>query len=752
MQCLTELSEMWSNQDLSETKTMLEPSKKSDYWIVGIALIIFFTSGILIGRYGTSHDSQHVLDVKQLVIDQISTDQISSNLRYLTSTPHVAGTAQDLLQAEWMRDRFLEAGLDEAKTVPYDVLLSYPLPGVMNKVSLIDDNGRINYTTAGRQPPLGSPEEYSEDIMHNFNAFSASGVVEGNVVYVHYGRKKDYEFLLSRGINVSGHIALIRLGVIFRGSKVELAERYGAIGAILFSDRIEKTSQDRNFTYPDSWWMPGTGAEYGHVGRLRGGDLLTPYYPAIESAFRINEDNHPGLPKIPVLAIGYEEAEVILRHISPENPAPTKWGGKMDAPYNIGPNLRYPGWKIRLDVSIANERRTTFNTIGILKGSVEDDRYVLLGNHRDAWTFGALDPSSGTASMIEIARVFGNIKREQNWRPRRTIVFCSWGAHEYGLVGSYEWTQQHAKVLNQRAVAYLNVDTAVSGNRTLFGNAFPTLKHLLVDTAKLIPNPNVNEVKFGRKTVFDTWITQSRDREIVDQPSVGNLGGGSDFEGFSYVVGIPAVDFGYMTNGAYPTRYSLYDSYHLASNIVDRGFVHHQAVARMWAVMAITLSDSTVLPFDILAYASYLNQSLSLLQSRYGGVLLQNGVSLKHVRVSLDHFVFAVKNFNNNVLKNVDHSDIMAVRRINDKLMYLERFFIDPKGLPEHPETNHIVFSTSTSDSHTFSSFAGLVDLIVKVGNNTEVDDPDTWIKIRHHLSVVAFLIGEAGRSLNGDF
>lgn len=92
----------------------------------------------------------------------------------------------------------------------------------------------------------------------------------------------------------------------------------------------------------------------------------------VESAFRINEDNHPGLPKIPVLAIGYEEAEVILRHISPENPAPTKWGGKMDAPYNIGPNLRYPGWKVRLDVSIANERRTTFNTIGILKGSVED--------------------------------------------------------------------------------------------------------------------------------------------------------------------------------------------------------------------------------------------------------------------------------------------------------------------------------------------------------------------------------------------
>ena len=50
------------------------------------------------------------------------------------------------------------------------------------------------------------------------------------------------------------------------------------------------------------------------------------------------------------------------------------------------------------------------------------------------------------------------------WRPRRTIVFCSWGAKEYGLIGSYEWIQQYAEVLSQRVVAYLNVDTAVSGN------------------------------------------------------------------------------------------------------------------------------------------------------------------------------------------------------------------------------------------------------------------------------------------------
>ena len=40
------------------------------------------------------------------------------------------------------------------------------------------------------------------------------------------------------------------------------------------------------------------------------------------------------------------------------------------------------------------------------------DRYVMLGNHRDAWVFGALDPLSGTAAMMEISRVLGNMLKK----------------------------------------------------------------------------------------------------------------------------------------------------------------------------------------------------------------------------------------------------------------------------------------------------------------------------------------------------
>ena len=143
-----------------------------------------------------------MLDVKSLLIDEISADQISENLKYyitilkilfsvmsiifliyhvnrhLTSVPHVAGTDQDLIQAEWVRDRFLEAGLDEAQTVPYDVLLSYPRPGVVNTVELIDETNRVNFTTQGRQPALGTPQVSYDKVFANFNAYSGKGVVE----------------------------------------------------------------------------------------------------------------------------------------------------------------------------------------------------------------------------------------------------------------------------------------------------------------------------------------------------------------------------------------------------------------------------------------------------------------------------------------------------------------------------------------------------------------------------------------------
>ena len=59
-----------------------------------------------------------------------------------------------------------------------------------------------------------------------------------------------------------------------------IAARWGAIGVILFTDPKDKAVEGRNFTFPDSWWLPGMGVESGSL-YVVDGDPLTPAYPAI---------------------------------------------------------------------------------------------------------------------------------------------------------------------------------------------------------------------------------------------------------------------------------------------------------------------------------------------------------------------------------------------------------------------------------------------------------------------------------------
>merc|ERR1712016_19924 len=64
--------------------------------------------------------------------------------------------------------------------------------------------------------------------------------------------------------------------------------------------------------------------------------------------------------------------------------------------------------------------------------------------------------------MIMMVRSFGKLKNE-GWRPRRTIIFASWEAEEYGLEGSYEGVYQHLTKVMHRTVGMVNTDICVSG-------------------------------------------------------------------------------------------------------------------------------------------------------------------------------------------------------------------------------------------------------------------------------------------------
>jgi N-acetylated-alpha-linked acidic dipeptidase len=65
----------------------------------------------------------------------------------------------------------------------------------------------------------------------------------------------------------------------------------------------------------------------------------------------------------------------------------------------------------------------------------------ILGNHRDAWIFGAGDPSSGTSTIHDVVKAFGVLRR-QGWKPARTIMIASWDAEEVrrALLRDFAWS------------------------------------------------------------------------------------------------------------------------------------------------------------------------------------------------------------------------------------------------------------------------------------------------------------------------
>ncbi|RVW25071.1 putative glutamate carboxypeptidase AMP1 [Vitis vinifera] len=239
---------------------------------------------------------------------------------------------------------------------------------------------------------------------------------------------------------------------------------------------------------------------------------------------------------------------------------------------------------------------TIHNVFAVIRGSEEPDRYVLLGNHRDAWTYGAVDPNSGTAVLLDIARRYALMMR-QGWQPRRTIVLCSWDAEEFGMIGSTEWVEQNLLNLGSKVVAYLNVDCAVQGPG-FFAGATPQLDNLLIEVAKKVQDPDSESM-----TIYDNWMITNKVINIQRLSGVD-----SDFSPLLQHAGVPSVDLYYGRD--FPVYYTAFDSYNWMTNHGDPLFQHHVAVSGVWGLLALHLADDPILPFN---YVSYTEQLWELL-------------------------------------------------------------------------------------------------------------------------------------------
>ncbi|KAH7443677.1 hypothetical protein KP509_02G045700 [Ceratopteris richardii] len=468
---------------------------------------------------GESNFSDH----HQHFVQSASTSSAVHHLKELTKLPHVAGSVEDMATAAYVKQAFERYGLKTSST-DYEVLLSYPLERSL--VVLYPNGSHVSLSLQEKPPNMDHNITFAEAIAP-FHAYAPSGNATAEVVYVNYGRQEDYAKLEEMNVNVNGKIVIVRYGKVFRGDIVSIATKAGARAVIIYSDPQDFAGGGNSGFFPNSEWLPPSGVQRGTVFR-GSGDPLTPGWPSTPNSERLsNREVAALLPKIPSLPISASDAFIIMSSLGGVV-APREWHGGLEIPeYTVGAG------PLRLNLTYTEAQKLTRirNVFGVVEGIDEPDRYVLLGNHRDAWTYGAVDPNSGTAALLEIARRL-ELLRKEGWNPRRTLLLCSWDAEEFGMIGSTEWVEQNSDLLAVRAIAYLNVDCAVAGSG-FFAAATPQLDMLLKEVTREVQDPDAPD-----KSVYDTWAAAAR-----GQPMITRLGGGgSDFIGFLQHVGVPSMD------------------------------------------------------------------------------------------------------------------------------------------------------------------------------------------------------------------
>ncbi|MBI4474992.1 MAG: M28 family peptidase [Acidobacteria bacterium] len=673
-----------------------------------LAIPAFFS--LLLTTYA-QQQSPTAAQAEKVMLDTPSPERARQWLMALTEEPHVAGTPAEQKVAEWVRDRFKEFGLD-VEMIQYNVFLNHP-----KKVSL--------RMTVPREENLSLKEDvYPQDKdsipdgqFPAFHGYGASGKAAGQIVYVNYGSPADFERLRSMGISVAGRIVLVRYGGAFRGLKVKEAQDRGAAGVLIYSDPADDGYM-KGDVYPDGPMRPASAIQRGSVLFLSHvpGDPSTPGYASTATARRLTRSQMENVPNIPSLPISYREAEKLLRQLGGTR-VPDAWQGGLPFAYHIGPGVAAVEMEVEMDEGL----KPIHNVIARIPGAVEPDRWIILGNHRDAWTPGAVDPNSGTAVMIETARAL-SAAMKTGWRPRRTILLCNWDGEEYGLVGSTEWAEEHEEELQRKTVAYLNLDSAVTGPD--FGaSGTPSLRDLVRQTIADIPEPKRGGMvgTYWERRLKENWASSAPvaldGAEQTFELQLGRLGSGSDYTAFLDYLGIPSVDFSF--SGGYGVYHSIYDNFFWMSRFADPEFIYHQAAARFYGLLAMRAATAKLAPLRFSNYGPALMDDIN--QIRIDVIRRARTAEGPAFRPDFTGVLEAIRDFDSasreadKIADRLASSDnTAAVARFNDAIIQVERAFLNNQGLPKRPWFRHQLIAPGLTTGYAPWPFPGLREAVEK--------------------------------------
>ena len=540
--------------------------------------------------------------IRQKAQQNVEGWRIQQNLEYIASYDHLAGTKGSFALGSWIEDQFKAAHMDAYAHDEYRVYMNYPKDGG-RRVAIVEPADKA-WEAKLEEPDVYNPAKAQTLAFH---AMSASGNVTGPLIYVNYCDKKDFKRLWDSSVDVQGAVVLCR----YYGTqpdlamKVKAAQDAGVAGVLVYSDPAEDGFK-RGSTWPDGKWRPRDSVQRGSVAmsNMILGDVLTPGRGSTKKEGRISKDKNPALPTIPSLPLSWKNAQKLLKSLNGIGEAlPEEWTGGVP---DVGDKW-YSGHPAKSPkVNLQNhqdevEQQPIMNVFGRFLGVEDTDRKIIIGNHRDSFCFGAADPGSGTAIMLEVAKVLGEL-RVQGWRPLRTIEFASWDAGEYNRMGSTEHVEANIHDLHSNAMAYLNVDAAVTGDK-LWANGSPLFNTAWTRILDRILDPHNDN-----QTLKETWEMQGG--------TIGNLGAGSDYAPFQFLAGTSSLDFGFTSANskhANTMAHSCYETYEWMSKYIDPGFMYHQMLAQLWVLLILELAQEPIVPLKLDDYARHLQDETQAL-------------------------------------------------------------------------------------------------------------------------------------------
>jgi N-acetylated-alpha-linked acidic dipeptidase len=671
--------------------------KMNGKFLVGAMLVASRLDGQSLSGYSINSSARE-LSVESDAVSRPSANDADAHSRFLSLQPHMAGTPAQARTRDYVISHMKSWGL-ETEVRSYKVWMPHPITTRVWRIS--PEPMELNLVEG---PIAEDTTSVAYPQVTAFNGYGAAGDVSGDVVYVNYGLIEDYAQLDSMGVSVKGKIAVARYGRSYRGIKAREAEKHGAVGLLIYSDPADD-GYTRGDVYPAGPMRPAHGIQRGSVMNPNG-DPSTPGYPSTEGARRVPLARME-VPHIPVLPISYGNASELLRGLH-GNSIPQPWEGGLPFRYHVGPGPVRARIAVTTDAN-TNPYKEIWDTFGVIRGSDFPDEIVMIGGHRDAWGPGAADNISGTISVLEAAHAIAD-QVKAGMRPRRTIVFATWDAEEWGLLGSTEFVEEDSLRLRNHAVAYLNQDDIAQGPNFSAGGS-PSLRGILRDVAKHVPDPS----KQG--SVYDVWRKRANLAADSLEPQMGDPGGGSDFAGFYNHLGIPITDWGF--GGPQGIYHSAYDSYHWMSKFGDPGFQYHATAAKIGAAMLLRIANADVLPYDYVEFARTM---------RRFATQASQAITEKHWNVSVDSLTRSINRMEDAASAFAGARDralanqpsLSTLQRANAALLEVERQLTRPEGLATRPWFRNLIYASDENNGYATMVFPSVGEAI-RAGDATAV-------------------------------